>query len=96
MTDRLASSIPFCLERFKLDNPQDSTGQSSITINTKDDIQPCLATMLVWPLTIAAYLEGFPLDKRRQQWLKSELVSLGRITGDAILESTGKGQWAIY
>lgn len=96
MADHLASSLPFCLERFKVDDPQDFKSESSLTINNKDDIQPSLATLMVWPLTIAACLEDFPLDKRRQQWFKSELISLGRITGDGILEKMGKDPWGIY
>jgi hypothetical protein len=93
MADNLASSIPFCLERFKVDNPNSPIRQTSITLNTNDEIKPYLANLAVWPLAIASSLEG--IDVRQQLWFRSELASLGRITGDGVLECVETDQWAI-
>ena len=93
MADSLASSIPFCLERFKVNNPSSPIRQTSITLNTSEEIKPYLASLAVWPLTVASSLEG--IDVRRQLWFRSELVRLGRITGDGVLECAETDQWAI-
>ena len=91
--DSLASTIPFCLERFKLDHPNSSIRQTSIMLNTNEEIKPCLASLVVWPLTVASSLEG--MDVRQQLWFRSELARLGRITGDAVLECAEANQWVI-
>ncbi len=94
MADSLASTIPFCLERFKVtDNPNSPIRQTSVTLNTNEGIQPCLATLAVWPLTIASSLEG--INVRQQMWFRSELARLGRIIGTGVLESAETDQWAI-
>ena len=93
LADHLASSIPFCLERFKVDDSSRLQGQSSITLTTNDDIKPYLATMVVWPLTIASSVTG--IDVKQQLWFRSELARLGRVTGDGILEFAETDQWAI-
>lgn len=93
MADSLASSIPFCLERFKIDNSSPPISQTSIMLNTNDEIKPYLASLAVWPLTIASSLDG--IDVGRQLWFRSELARLGRITGDGVLECARTDQWAI-
>jgi hypothetical protein len=93
MADSLAASIPFCLERFQVDSSISPTRQASIILNTNDEIKPYLATLAVWPLTIASSLES--IGARQQQWFKSELAILGKITGDGILEGAETYQWAI-
>jgi hypothetical protein len=93
MADSLASSIPFCLERFKVDAPTSPNGQTPIALNTKDEITPYLAGLVVWPLTIASRLER--IDVRKQLWFRSELAILGRIIGDGVLEYAETDQWAI-
>jgi hypothetical protein len=93
MADSLAFSIPFCLERFKVDDPSSPIRQTSITLNTNEEIKPYLASLAVWPLTIASSLEG--IDVRQQLWFRSELASLGRIIGDGVLECAETDQWAI-
>jgi hypothetical protein len=93
MADNLASSIPFCLGRFKVDNPNSPIRQTSITLNTNDEIKPYLANLAVWPLAIASSLDG--IDVRQQLWFRSELASLGRITGDGVLECVETDPWAI-
>lgn len=94
MADSLASTIPFCLERFKVvEYPNSPIRQTSIMLNTNEEVKPSLANLVVWPLTIASSLEG--IDVRQQLWFRSELARLGRITGAGILECAETGQWAI-
>jgi hypothetical protein len=57
MADSLASSIPVCLERFKVENPNSPIRQSSIKLNPNDEIKPYLANLAVWPLTIVRALK---------------------------------------
>jgi hypothetical protein len=92
MADSLASSIPFCLERFKVENPNSLDCDISITLNTNGEITPCLAGLVAWPLIIASSLEG--VDAEQQLWFRSQLARLGRITGDGILECAETDQWA--
>ncbi|MCJ1460052.1 hypothetical protein MMC28_010431 [Mycoblastus sanguinarius] len=92
MAGSLASTIPFCLERFKVaNNPNSPICQTSVTLNTNEEIKPYLASLAVWPLSIATSLEG--IDARQQQWFRSELARLGRITGSGVLEYAETDQW---
>lgn len=94
MADSLASTIPFCLERFKVaDNPNSPIRQTAITLNTNEEIKPYLASSAVWPLTIASSLGG--IDVRQHLWFRSELARLGRIIGAGVLECAETDQWAI-
>jgi hypothetical protein len=93
MADNLAYSIPFSLGRFKVDNPNLPIRQDSVTLNTNDDIKPYLACWAVWPLTIASSLDGISVNQ--QMWFRSELATLGRITGDGVLECAETDQWAL-
>ena len=93
MANSLASTIPFCLERFKVDNPSSPIRQTSITLNTNEEIKPYLASLAVWPLTIASSLDG--IDVRQKLWFRSELARLGRTIGDSVLECAETDQWAI-
>ncbi|KAB8760603.1 hypothetical protein FH972_026595 [Carpinus fangiana] len=83
MSDGLAASIPFSLERFKVD--EDNT----VTLDRSESIKPYLASMAVWPLTIASTISR--IDATQQQWFKSELGALGRITGDGVLTHANNG-----
>ncbi|KAI9714574.1 MAG: hypothetical protein M1812_006379 [Candelaria pacifica] len=93
MADNLASTIPFCLDRFKVPGSTGSSSrQSQITLNTKEDVKPHLATLVVWPLTIASSLEGIHVGL--QLWFRSELATLGRIVGARVLECAATADWA--
>jgi len=92
MADSLASTIPFCLERFKAENPNSPNCPTSITLNTNEEIKPYLASLTACPLTVASSLEG--IDVRQRLWFRSELARLGRITGDGVLECAETDQWA--
>ena len=92
MADNLASSVPFCLQRFKVaDSPNSLFCQSSITLTTNEEIKPYMAGLIVWPLTIASSLEG--VDFRQKLWFKTELAHLGRIVGAGVLECAETDQW---
>ena len=92
MADSLASTIPFCLERFKVAHDPDSPIRQTLTmLNTNDEIKPYLAMLAIWPLAIASSLEG--VDVGQQLWFRSELARLGRITGAGVLEFAETDQW---
>ena len=78
--NNLASSIPFCLGRFTVNDAE--AGQPTISFNTKDEIKPGLAHSVTWPLFIASSLEG--IDIELQKWFLRELASLERTTGDGV------------
>lgn len=87
VADSLASTIPFCLERFELP-PVPGCRPSLIR---DDPIKPWLAGLVVWPLTIAASLDH--ADYHQKSWFRSELAELGRVTGDGVLQNAETGDW---
>jgi hypothetical protein len=94
MADNLASSLPFCLERFKVINtPNSSSERPLITLNTNEDIKPHMAMLVVWPVTLAAFAGG--VDPGQQKWFKSELSRLGRIVGYGIMEFAETSPWSV-
>ena len=93
MAESLACAIPFCLERFVVMNSDMPAQQASINLSTSDRINPYLANMAVWPLTIASSAEG--VNDVLQQWFRAELGRLGKITGDGILECAETGPWPV-
>ena len=94
MANDLASSVPFCLQRFKVtDRRNSSSHQSLITLSTDEDIKPYLASLTVWPLTIASSLGAVDVDIKQILWFRSELARLGRIVGAGVLECAETDQW---
>lgn len=93
MADRIAYSLPFILERFKLPPSASPINEESTILINKDEIRPYLATLAVWPLTIASSLEG--IDSDQQKWFRTELAAVGRIVGDGVLECAETTQWSI-
>jgi hypothetical protein len=91
MGDHLAAALPFVLERVKLDNSGSPSCQASVKMNSGEAVKPHLATLMVWPLTVASSVEG--IDEKQQQWFRSELGSIGRIFGDGILECANTQHW---
>ncbi|KAK3170870.1 hypothetical protein OEA41_002954 [Lepraria neglecta] len=87
MTDDLASSLPFCLRRFKVtDSPNSSSHQNLITLDTNEDIKPCM-------VTIASSLRD--VDVKQKLWFGSELAHLGRMVGIRVLECAETDQWLV-
>ena len=92
MANDLASSVPFCLQRFKItENPDSSSHQDFITLNTNEDIKPYMASLAIWPLTIASSLRH--VEVKQKLWFRSELARLGRIVGVGVLECAETDQW---
>jgi hypothetical protein len=91
MADSLASSIPFCLERLRVNNSSSRTDKCSIMLSKSDEIKPYLASLVVWPLSIASSIEG--IDVKQKLWFRSQLATIGRITGNGVLESAETDQW---
>lgn len=91
MVDSLASTVPFCLERFKAHSFNTPDCQTSITLNTNEEIKPNLASLTVWPLVVASSVNG--IDVKQQQWFRAELGRLRRILGDGFLERAESRQW---
>ncbi|MCJ1374999.1 hypothetical protein MMC20_006232 [Loxospora ochrophaea] len=84
MSNDLASSIPFCLERFKVID-------GLVKPNANDDIKPHLASLVVWPLTLASGLED--VDIKQRSWFRSELTRLGKVVGAGVLECAETEPW---
>jgi hypothetical protein len=59
-------------------------------LNTNEDIEPYMAMLVVWPLTLASSVGG--VDAGLQKWFRSELARLGRVMGYAITECAEIGQ----
>ena len=92
MANDLAFSLPFCLQRFKVsDSPNTSSHPNLIALNTNEDIKPYVASLSVWPLTIASSLRE--VDVKRKLWFRSKLARLGRIVGAGVLECAENDQW---
>ncbi|TVY37442.1 hypothetical protein LSUB1_G004622 [Lachnellula subtilissima] len=91
MANDLASSIPFCLQKFEVvGNTDSSEDQSLVTMFTNHDLKPPMASMTVWPLSIASCLGDVKVEQRL--WFSDILSRLGRMLGDRVIESEGD-QW---
>lgn len=80
MANNLASSVPFCLERVRVDDGQ--TDKPQITSRSDNDIKPYMARLMLWPLLVTLKARG--MDSKQQAWFRSELQSLGDLTGDGV------------
>jgi len=60
MAESLASTVPFVLGRFNIEDPS----QAPILVSEKEEIKPCHAMMVIWPLSVASGLKG--MDKKQQ------------------------------
>lgn len=88
----LASSLPFSLERFKLEALDATpTPESPVIRESKEDIRPYFISMTIWPLSLATNLEN--IQNRQVFWLRSRLADLGRMSGYGMLESIATTPW---
>ena len=94
MGENLAANVPFSLERVKVASHNSPSSQTSITLDTHEDIKPYLADLVIWPLSIAKCVEGF--DDRLRQWFRSELGAVGEIIGDGIIQRAATDNWAAF
>ena len=95
MADSLASSLPFCLEKFSVvdDNPTSPSCEPSIIFRPDGEIKPYLAVLAVWPLSVASIIDGIDVQLRR--WFQSQLAGIGKVTGEGVLESVKTDEWVI-
>lgn len=92
MANDLASSVPFSLQRFKVTHsPRSPFSRKSITLNTKEDIKPYVAKLIIWPLSIVSSLEY--VEAKQQSWFRSELARLGKISGYGVFDSAESDRW---
>ncbi|MCJ1291890.1 hypothetical protein MMC34_003438 [Xylographa carneopallida] len=92
MANDLASSVPYCLERFKVtEDPYAPSRCKIVTPNTNEDIKPYLAGLLIWPLTIASTVKD--VEVQQKLWFKSELARLGRMIGVGVFECAETDHW---
>lgn len=85
MAAELQSTVPLCLQSLKVKDNSSSTSRQVRMTSTPDiETKPYMASMIVWPLTIASGLEDIELGQR--MWFRSELARLGRLTGFGLLE----------
>ena len=92
--DGLAATIPFCIGRFKVQPPTSDEQPLPIELNEDQQIKPHLANLVVWPLTVASSIGG--IDPKQRQWFRSELASIGRITGNGGLEFAETASWGTF
>lgn len=92
MAHDLASSVPFCLQRFKVtDSLGLSSHRESVTLTTNEDIQPYIATLTVWPLGIASSLAD--VNVKQKTWFRSVLARLGRVVAVGVFECAETDHW---
>ncbi len=94
MVDSLASTVPFVLGRYKTEDVTSGPKHVSILMNDKEEIKPCHAMTVIWPLSVASGLKG--IYEQQQLWCKSELAGLGRLLGDGIIESAQSANWITF
>ncbi|KAL8731123.1 MAG: hypothetical protein Q9181_004422 [Wetmoreana brouardii] len=93
MADSLASTIPYCLDRFKVSNDTNTkASQAPVSPNKSGEIKPYMVHRVIWPLTIASSI--VQTNPRQQRWFKSQLARIGRITGIGVLECAETSHWA--
>ena len=92
MTDFLISTIPFCLERFRVSDASNlSTQRDLITLNSDEDAKPYLARLVVWPLSVGSSLEEVNTEQR--MWFKSQLSRIGESLGTGVLACASQDRW---
>lgn len=82
----LASTVPFCLERFQVHHSSPDT----ITLSTKD-ARPYNATLIAWPLAIASGIGRLKPEQR--SWFRSALSRIGRAIGVGVFECAETDEW---
>lgn len=89
----LASTLPFCHERFKvLSGSGLDFRHTPGPFHTDPANEPYISRFLTaWPMTIASSLWG--VDAALRLWFKSGLTQLGRAMGTGALECAGADRW---
>lgn len=90
MANDLASTIPFCFERFKIEDGSDSLG-NRIRLNTTEGGNSYIASLLILPMVIASGIKY--TDIEQQLWFRTQLTHVGKILGSGILDFASKSNW---
>jgi hypothetical protein len=94
ISNDLASSLPFSLQKFKVpDSPNSSSHHDLMTLKTNEDIKPYVASLTVWPLTIASSLRE--VDVEQKLWFRAQLARLSRMVGVGVLECAEIDRWLL-
>jgi hypothetical protein len=91
MADALASSIPFALDRFAVASSSKTPEEQQWILSTEEEIKPYLGNLTAWPLSVASSIGG--LDGDLKDWLKAELVLVGKTLGAGVLECAQSCSW---
>lgn len=93
MGHHLVSNLPLCFERSGfIDGPMLSPSEHiSPFFTEKEDLNPYIASLVVWPVTIAASL--VEVDAEQKRWFRSQLASLGRMMGIGVLACADSERW---
>lgn len=88
LAEGIAATIPFCLDMVEVRDRD-----TSVTLCVDKRIMPYLTSLVIWALTVAASLEGVSMEQ--QKWFRRELASLGRVSGEALLEFADTDRWGV-
>ncbi|OCT54441.1 hypothetical protein CLCR_00886 [Cladophialophora carrionii] len=91
MADALSSSIPFALERFAVAPASKTAEQQECILREDEEIKPYHGNLTAWPLSVASSIGG--LDGGMRDWLKAELVLVGKTVGAGVLECAQSDDW---
>ncbi|KAI8673526.1 Zn(2)-C6 fungal-type domain-containing protein [Fusarium keratoplasticum] len=84
--DSLASFVPFCLGRIRK-SPKGSVEPSN------DNFQPYLASLVVWPLSLASGLHT--LEPAQRQWFSSALARVSKESSECLYAYAASDYWAV-
>ena len=94
MVDNLSSSLPFCLQHFNLAvDPVSTKSQHTVHFNKSKEIEPCLANLTIWPLSLASSLKH--VDTKHQAWFRSVLGQLGHAIGVGMFAYATTERWPV-
>ncbi|KAL8689737.1 MAG: hypothetical protein Q9218_004651 [Villophora microphyllina] len=90
--DGLAATVPICIGRVKVVNDRvPECIEPTFELATDQILEPHLAHLLIWTLTIASSVAG--MQPKQQAWFRTELAELGRSIGSSILECAETDRW---
>lgn len=91
MAHDLSCSIPFTLDRFSVADSSKTLDGHAVTLNSDDEIKPYIATLVAWPLSLAASIGD--LDLELKNWLREELLVCGKVIGTGVLQCAHSYHW---
>lgn len=88
--DCLASFVPFCLDRVRIRS--DVTSTASVEL-AKDPFKPYLASLVVWPMSLASSLQK--LEPAQRLWFRSALSRVSSASSECLLAYAMSDYWAV-